>query len=329
MATPGMQNPMLKRFTLAVAILLLLASAGVIVAGSLMIAQQMTPRGLALIAVGAAVLGVGALLVIQTTLSYKQVSNTYRTYSVTLEMLDELRRQTQHVNTIAENTSLSDWAKQIVYREKDFEFLRDMIHGAVVRQDRESAEHLINEMEQTLGRRDEAQRLRDELTRISQASVTEQIDAAIQRFETLCEAQRWRQARDEAQRLQERYPNNDRVAGLLQKADVKRQEHKRRLLKEYDRAVQLEDMDRAHELLLELDKYLTTNEAAALKDSARGVFRARLMQMGVQFSLCVSEKKYQEAINIGQKLMREFPNSRYAHEIADMMPTLRHRIAAG
>ena len=40
-------------------------------------------------------------------------------------------------------------------------------------------------------------------------------------------------------------------------------------------------------------------EAAALEESARGVFRARLHKMGVQFSLFVTEKAWNKALKLG------------------------------
>ena len=51
------------------------------------------------------------------------------------------------------------------------------------------------------------------------------------------------------------------------------------------------------------------------------------MQMGVQFNLAVSDKKVASAVDIGQRIIREFPNSRYAHEISEVLPHLKKRLA--
>ncbi len=270
---------------------------------------------------------VGVFLYCMLVLTLKFVSNSYRAYDGVLDALELLRRQVDHGHTVAENSALSDAAKRIVFRDKDYEFLRDTIHGAIVRQDWESAEHLIGELETQFGYREEGGRLRAEIARARQATQEEKIAAAIERFEMLCAAQKWEQARRECARLATLFPAHDRIRNLPAELAARQAEYKRHLLKEYDRAAAAQEVDRAHKILVELDRYLAPNEAAALKDSARGVFKARLMQMGVAFSLAVDNKQFPTAIDLGQRLMREFPNSRYAHEIAGMLPLLRQRAA--
>ena len=119
--------------------------------------------------------------------------------------------------------------------------------------------------------------------------------------------------------------SDQRIVGLPRELDLRRQQYKRTLLKEYDEAVRTQNVDVAHRLLFRLDHYLAPNEAAALKESARGVFKAKLLQMGVEFSLAVTDKHFRRAIDVGERLIREFPNSRYAQEIHSTMPVLRQR----
>ncbi|MFQ6048402.1 MAG: hypothetical protein ACE5K7_03450, partial [Phycisphaerae bacterium] len=104
-----------------------------------------------------------------------------------------------------------------------------------------------------------------------------------------------------------------------------RQQHKRRLLHEWNEAVQRNDIDRSIEILKQLDQYLTPSEGAALEESARGVFRAKLQNMGVQFSLAVTDKRWSEAIEIGEQIVQEFPNSLMAKEVTASMDALRRR----
>jgi hypothetical protein len=284
------------------------------------------PLGLAFVCGGAAALFLGVLIYCHVVLTHKFASNSYRAYEAMLDLVELVRREADYSHTIAENITLSDWAKKIVYREKDYEFLRDTIHGAIVRQDWEAAEHLIRELDQEFGYRDEAERFRQEVQRARQATREEKLAAALARFDKVCAARRWEQARRESARLQALFPDDERIADLHRELDLRRQQYKRHLLNEYSQAVRLHDVDRAHQLLFELDGYLAPNEAAALKESARGVFKARLLQMGVQFSMAVSDKQYRSAIEVGAQLVREFPNSRYAREIMSMMPALRHRL---
>ena len=54
-----------------------------------------------------------------------------------------------------------------------------------------------------------------------------------------------------------------------------------------------EDVDAA------LEVALTPAEAQSLRDSARDVFKARLLNLGVQFSLAVQESRWRDALEVG------------------------------
>jgi hypothetical protein len=281
--------------------------------------------GLAFLIGGAAGLLFGVLLYCQVLLIHKFVNYAYRAYDALLDATGILRRQEEHARTIAENSNLSEWAKRIVHREKDFEYLRDSIQGAIVRQDWEAAEHLIRDVETVFGYHDAAARFREQLDKARRATNEERISAFLTRFDKLCDEQKWEQARRECERLKALFPDDARIVALVGEVEVRRQEYKHKLLADYDEAVAHEDVDRAHRLLYELDKYLTPKEAEAIKQSARGVFRARLEQLRTQFSLAVTDKEFAKAIAVGEELIREFPNSGYAAEISKLMPVLRAR----
>lgn len=277
--------------------------------------------------IGAVVgLVLGVLGYFQLLIVRKFESSTFRLYDAILDSNEVLRQQAATIRAVADNTAMSDFARRVVHREKDHEFLRDSIHGAIIREDYQAALHLIESLDRELGYGEEARSFRAEVERARAATLEERIEAAVNRFDQLCAARKWEQARREAARLVTQFPGSERIAALPAEVDLRRQQFKRSLLREYDQAARRNDVERATQLLVELDLYLAPNEAAALKDSARGVFRAKLMQMGVQFSLAVTDKQYQGAIEIGQQIMKEFPNSRYAHEIADMLPHLRKRL---
>lgn len=297
------------------------------IVGAYALSQQQHALAAGLLGGGAVALVIGVILYSQLELIHQSVIIAFRSYDALLEMLDLLRRQEGHARAIADNSSLSDWAKSIVYRDKDYAFLRDTISAAIVRQDWAAAEHLITDVGEKFGYEEQVADLRSMLEQARNATREEKIASAIERFEMLCGAQKWDQAHQDAERLRSLYPGEPRVEALPQELAARRQKHKRELLQDYDEAVRAQDVDRAHDLLLELDQYLRPNEAAALKESARGVFKAKLLQMGVEFSLAVTDRKFAHAISVGRALMREFPNSRYAREIGEMMPALRRRVA--
>ena len=74
--------------------------------------------------------------------------------------------------------------------------------------------------------------------------------------------------------------------------------------------------------------FLTPQEGAALAESARGVFKARLHNLGVQFAIRITDKNWVEALAVGQDIISEYPNSRMAEEVRDRMDLLRQRAGA-
>ena len=52
-------------------------------------------------------------------------------------------------------------------------------------------------------------------------------------------------------------------------------------------------------------------------ESARGVFRAKLHNLGVQFAIRVTDQNWSEALVIGEQIMDEYPNTRMAQEVQE------------
>jgi hypothetical protein len=122
-----------------------------------------------------------------------------------------------------------------------------------------------------------------------------------------------------------RDPENDEVKEFAELFAAKRGEHKRRLLKGWDESVQRNEVDRGIAILKQLDQYLTRNEAAALEESARGVFRTKLHNLGLQFSFAVAEHNWRDALAVGRQIMEEFPNTRMAQEVRERIHVLSQR----
>jgi len=224
--------------------------------------------------------------------------------------------------------SLSDKAKGLIYRERELEAMREAIHDDMIRQNYDSAETMIDQIEQEFGHPEEAQRLRQEVSESRKATLDEKIDAAIGRIQSLLDTHDWNRALRESHRIMRLFPDIEKVSSLPRRVARAQAKHKRQLLQEYGEAVRKNDIDRGVELLKELDLYLTPQEAAALQESARGVFKARLHQLGVQFAISVNEQQWAEAIAAGREIIREFPNSRFAQEVRQKMPLLRAKINA-
>jgi len=78
-----------------------------------------------------------------------------------------------------------------------------------------------------------------------------------------------------------------------------------------------------------LDQYLTSSEGLALQEAAKDVFKTKLHNLGVQFSLAVSGKSWAKALQVGREIARNFPNSKIAGEIREKLSVLEQRAQQG
>jgi len=224
-------------------------------------------------------------------------------------------------------SSLSDKAKSLIYRDRELEAMQEVIHDDMIHQDYNTAEALIEIMDKQFGYADQAARLREELIKASKATLEEKIEDAIGRVHKIIEMRDWVRAERAAEKIRNAFPDHTKAAGLPQMVQSERDGHKKQLLQEYGEAVRKNDVNLSIELLRELDLHLSRPEAAALEESARGVFKAKLHNLGVQFAICVTDQRWSEAVATGEEIMRGFPNSRMCHEVRQKMPQLRDRMA--
>ena len=240
------------------------------------------------------------------------------------------QRQNEAIFTqISENLLLSDAIKSVAFRDNDQAVLKEAIKQDSRREKWESAELLIDELERRFGCRVEAQRLREELLNYRNASTRDKIESSVKNIESLWMIHSYGDAQKEIENLLRLYPDDEQVLNLKGQTEKRRNGHKKELLDRLHQTVESNDVEQGVEILKLLDPYLTVSEAAALEESARDVFRAKLHNMGVQFSLFVTERKWTQALNVGKHIVDEYPNSRMAQEVREKMNALEQRATAG
>jgi len=236
-----------------------------------------------------------------------------------------LASQLETAKRHAEYAALSDRAKSLIYREHELEALRETVHHELMQQDYAAALALIETVEKEFGYAEEASQLRQQVENTRRATLDEKIDGTVRRVQAIIDRRDWARALREAQRAIRIFPNDPKVALLVDRVHNARSQHKSELLKRYGEAVKKNDVDGGIELLKELDQYLTPQEGAALQESARGVFRAKLHNLGVQFAISVTEQRWVDAVATGEQIIQEYPNSRMAHEVREKLDALRLR----
>jgi hypothetical protein len=85
--------------------------------------------------------------------------------------------------------------------------------------------------------------------------------------------------------------------------------------------------DDAMMVLAQLDSLITPEEAVPLREIARDVIAKTRDGMGEKFRVAIVEKRWKDAVGLGEQIARQFPNSRMASEVGGMMDALRARAA--
>jgi len=184
---------------------------------------------------------------------------------------------------------------------------------------------LIEEMANTYGYKEEAEEFRRRLIDVQTQKRETLMQRAVQRIDEICARHEWDRARQEAAQLKRMYPDHPEIAHLPERVDQAREQHKQELEREFLQAAERDDIERAMELLKELDRHLTPEEAAPYMETARGVVGKKRQNLGVRFKMAMQDRDWTQALNVGEQIIREFPNSKMAGEVRGVIDKLRSR----
>jgi hypothetical protein len=243
-----------------------------------------------------------------------------------LEVLTQLLTRNRNLlSQISHGTRLSEAAKAIVFRDMDRQNLRDAVLEKLHQQDFDTTYAIIENISQRRGYEELAKQLRSEADLYRNATEEERLTQVIQYIDRLCAMYEWGRAREQIDRLLKSHADSPRVRQLPQLLADRKENRKRELLAAWDSAVKRQATDESLEILRDLDFYLTSNEGLALQESARDVFRTKLHNLGVEFTMAVTSKKWTQAVEIGEQIMRDFPNTRMAQEIREKIDVLKSK----
>jgi hypothetical protein len=227
---------------------------------------------------------------------------------------------------INQSTRLSETAKAIAFRDVDRQSLREAVFDKLQQHDFDAAYEIIKEIDERPEYKDLADQLQTEADQYRDATEQERLNQVISHIEKLMEDYQWARASSQIEGLIRANPDSEKAKAMRQRLFDKKEERKGMLLTAWDDAVKHQETDRSLEVLKELDIYLTPNEALALQEAAKDVFRTKLHNLGVQFSIAVTEKRWVQALDIGEQIVTEFPNSKMSEEIRDKMDILRQKV---
>ncbi|MEM1071338.1 MAG: hypothetical protein AAGB48_08850 [Planctomycetota bacterium] len=232
------------------------------------------------------------------------------------------------VRRVSEQSALSDDARRVINRRSERELLCRAIEEDIRTRDFEAASVLTEELAKRFGYPAEADRFRSEIERARSEGVDERVESAIHLVDRLIVERRWADASRECAALAEHHPHHPRVQVLAERVARAKQQYKEELERRFLLAAQGEQVDEAMELLRELDGYLTEQEAEPFREVARGVIGKARQNLGASFKLAYRDRQWGIAVGLGEQIIEQFPNSRMAAEVEQLMAELRDRAAA-
>lgn len=241
---------------------------------------------------------------------------------------DQLDRLARSIESMTQEAGLSEAAKRVLHRREERELLRREIERDIADEDWDAAMVLVKELAERFGYRADAEEFRTRIERVRAETLDRNVTHAIAGLDGLLRERRWTDAYAEAGRISRLYPESHRVEGLRLRIDEARRLYKIDLERRFLMAAQREDIDTAMQLLKELDSYLTEAEAEPFREVARGVIGKARDNLGVRFKLALQDRNWVGAMEVGERIMREFPNTRMAEEVRGMLDTLRARTSA-
>jgi hypothetical protein len=244
--------------------------------------------------------------------------------------LEEVTKALENISSglaqINHSTRVSEAAKAIAFRDADKQSLREAVFDKLQQQDFNAAEEIINEIAKRPEYKELAEQLRIQTHRYHDATDQERLGQVMAHINKLLDDCQWGRASAQIEALIKSHPENEQAKAMRQVLLDKKQGRKRILLAAWDDAIQNQETDRSLDILKELDQYLTPNEGLALQEAARDVFRNKLHNLGVQFAIAVTEKRWVNALDIGQNIMTDFPNSKMSEEIRGKLGVLKQNV---
>ncbi|HOK66063.1 MAG TPA: hypothetical protein PK054_04920 [Anaerohalosphaeraceae bacterium] len=241
------------------------------------------------------------------------------------QTLESLGRQQTLLVKISQAVRVSDRAKEIIFRDAEQIELGEAVLSKVHQHDFEAAEAMLDEMAKEARYKELESRLRQMAVKYRTATEEGRINQIINHINDLLERHLWAQAAAQIENLLTLYSFSEKARQMPAKLQEKKNQYKRKLLAEWDKAVKNKETDRSLEILKELDMYLTPAEALALQESASTVFKTKLHNLGVEFQMAVTEKNWKAALHAARQIVQHFPNSRMAAEIRGKMDILQER----
>lgn len=273
-------------------------------------------------------LGVAGLLamVLAVVLAPASVGLVYLVRDVRQTRKD-LHTTTMALRSLGEQAALSDDARRVLHRTRERTLLRRAIEEDIAAEDWDAALVLSSELADRFGYRQDAENFRRRIDSSRRATLEHQLNNAMAQLEDLVLHRQWEEAQREAVRIARTFPEAPRAQAAPERVSREVERFKADLERQFLEAAEDDRVEEAMELLKRLDHHLSEDEAAPFREVARGVIGKARENLGAKFKLAVRDKRWVEAASHGERIIAEFPNSKMAAEVREMLDGIRERAA--
>jgi hypothetical protein len=226
---------------------------------------------------------------------------------------------------IEEHSMLSDQAKRLVYRDRELELLRMLLEQDIASGDFDAAMRMVDELGNQFGRREEAEGLRTRIDASRREEVERRIGEGTRHIARLLAAGDWNAAAGVQHRLERLFPDAPSIASLPEQILAARLRHAAEVETRLRVAHATGRVDEAMTLLRDLDSHLVGRESTRVLDVAQPIVAAHRERCGVRFRDAINAREWKTAVELGERLVEEYPNTRMAEEATELLAGLRNR----
>lgn len=299
--------------------------AGVLAAATLAIVAIVVPehRFSGAMLTGAIAGGIAALGLLGVVLARPRAVAAAAPPSNTIDPADLVARLAR----IDEHVMLSDSAKRLLYRDRELDLVRMVLERDIAAGDHDAALRLVDELGTQFGRLEEAEGHRSRIASLREAEVRDRLAAGMAIIRRHLANGDWGAATTEADRLHRLLPGASGLDGLANQIASARIRHAAEIESRMRDAHAEGRIDDAMRLLRELDRHLEGDESSRVVDVAQAIIVAHRDLVGRRFRDAVSEKRWADAVDLGESIVRDYPNARMAEETTALLPGIRARLA--
>ena len=233
--------------------------------------------------------------------------------------------EAEKLDAILEAMQMSENAKRILFRDRELDLMRKTVHEDIAQGDFHAALLLCDRMADVYGAVEEAEKMKTNVQEIIHQHHEERIQEELEQLKELTDQQQWVESYQFAARLRRLYPESPLLHDLEQNIADMRTEYGHALEDRFLKAAKNDNIEQAMHLLRELDKYLTPEDARRFRDTATSVIKTYLESLGARFKMAVNDHRWQDAVEFGGELVGQFPNTKMAEEVNEILNTIRVR----